>query len=187
MILIGLTGKARSGKDTVADYLKKHYRFQTTAFAAPLKAGCKAMFGLSDAQVHGDLKEVVIPAYGCSPRQLMQWAGTEFGRNIVHPRIWLMQVENTWHSMLDAAHETLHSGLVVTDARFENETDMIRENGGVVIHVTRPGVTQVAAHSSESGVKVGPDDIVITNDGSLGMLYAQIDDVLASKLNLLKT
>lgn len=187
MILIGLTGKARSGKDTVADYLAEHYRFKTTAFAKPIKDGCKAMFGLTDEHVYGDLKEVVIPEYGCSPRQMLQWCGTEFGREMVHPDIWLMQVRHQWEAMRETAAETFHSGLVVTDVRFENEAELIRKLGGFVVHVERPDAQTIASHSSESGVRWSSLDGYILNESTLDALYAQVDNMACKYLGLTKT
>lgn len=187
MILIGMTGKARSGKDTVGEYLARHYRFQTTAFAKPIKDGCKAMFGLTDEHLYGDLKEIVIPEYGCSPRQIMQRCGTEFGRQMVHPEIWLMQVERQWQAMQANAAETFGSGLVVTDVRFENEAAMIRFLGGVIVHVDRPDVEQIAEHSSEAGVEVSWQDLCVNNNGDLTDLHMCIDTMAQVVLGLAKT
>jgi len=190
MILIGLTGKARSGKDTVGAWLKKHCRMHTTYFAEPIKEGCRAMFGLTDAQLFGDQKETVIEKYGCSPRQLMQWAGTEFGRQMVHPDVWLMQTEDKWRALQGAGsciHGTLCGGLAVTDVRFENEAAMIRRLGGVVIHVDRPDVQQVAGHVSERGIEFVEGDRLIVNDGTLAELYDQVDELSRDGLGLAVT
>ena len=163
-VLIGLAGKARSGKDTAARFIMEHCSlFEQAAFAGPIKEGCRAMFGLNDAHLYGDLKETVIEQYGCSPRQIMQWCGTEFGRSLVHPEIWVMQVRNEWE-----ACRILGTNLVVTDVRFDNEAMAIREMGGVVVHVTRPSHTSgVTEHASEQGVTVLPEDEAIVNDCSL--------------------
>ena len=47
-IVIGIIGKAGSGKDTFGDYVVKKYSFDKLAFADPLKAGVKAIFMLDD-------------------------------------------------------------------------------------------------------------------------------------------
>ena len=62
MKLIGLTGKARSGKDTVANYLFNQHGYTRIAFADPVKLAAQQVFGLTHEQtwVEG-LKEVEIP------------------------------------------------------------------------------------------------------------------------------
>lgn len=52
--IIGLAAVARSGKDTVASMLMEHPEVATYALADPLKAGCQAIFGLSDAEAWSD-------------------------------------------------------------------------------------------------------------------------------------
>lgn len=91
--IIGLAAVARSGKDTVASMLMEHPEVATYALADPLKAGCQAIFGLSDAEAWSDeAKEKTIDLWGLSPRQLFQRAGTEWLRdhNADH---WLLRAD----------------------------------------------------------------------------------------------
>src|SRR5579863_3132559 len=53
-VIIGITGRKRSGKDTVGNYLVEHYGFVKVSFADTLKEACKIIFGFSDEQVYGD-------------------------------------------------------------------------------------------------------------------------------------
>lgn len=63
-MLIAITGRARSGKDTTADLILKHRpRAQRIAFADPLKAFVREVFDFSDEQMHGALKETQDPRY----------------------------------------------------------------------------------------------------------------------------
>lgn len=63
--IIGLAAVARSGKDTVASMLMEHPEVATYALADPLKAGCQAIFGLSDAEAWSDeAKEKTIDLWG---------------------------------------------------------------------------------------------------------------------------
>jgi len=90
MRLIGLTGPAGSGKDTVARLLCEQHGFVQMAFADPLRAMLKAGLGLTDEELHRrDLKEAPLEWLGKSPRQLLQTLGTEWGRQHVHPHLWL--------------------------------------------------------------------------------------------------
>lgn len=168
-ILIGLTGPARSGKDTAGQHIALRYGFDRYAFAKPLKDGLRAMFQLTDDHLDGALKERPLPDLGRSPRELMQTIGTEWGRHMVHPDLWLLLAERR---ILNVREETARlgygfTGLVITDVRFENEAALIRRHGGSVIHLVRPDAPDVRAHSSENGVSFKERDVRIMNDCSL--------------------
>lgn len=62
--------------------------------------------------------------------------------------------------------------------RFENESAFIRQHGGVVIHILRPDAEAGRCHSSESGIAISDNDLVIHNDGDMIDLLAHVDDVL---------
>ncbi|MFK3973612.1 deoxynucleotide monophosphate kinase [Pseudomonas sp. NPDC087358] len=92
-IMIGLAAKARSGKDTVAAMLLEHPEVAAYALADPLKEGCQALFGLTDWETWSDeAKELMIPDWGMSPRQMFQQAGTDWLRDH-NPNHWLMRAE----------------------------------------------------------------------------------------------
>lgn len=95
--IIGLAAVARSGKDTVASILLSNEKVAAYALADPLKAGCQHLFGLTDAQTWDDnCKEVIIPRWARSPRQLFQEVGTEWMRNH-NPEFWLMRADREIH------------------------------------------------------------------------------------------
>lgn len=58
MTIIGIMGKARAGKDTVGELIKKSGRAETIALADPIKTICMKIFGFSYQQCYGKLKEV---------------------------------------------------------------------------------------------------------------------------------
>ena len=89
--IIGLAALARSGKDTVASMLLSIPGVAAFALADPLKMGCQALFGLTDAEAwQDDIKEETIELWGRSPRAFFQTVGTEWMRhhNAEH---WLMR------------------------------------------------------------------------------------------------
>lgn len=158
--VVGIAGRARVGKDTLTDFLLAQYGGYRHSFAAPLKSMLKAGFNLDfDDPYWVDRKETVIPALGRSPRELMQTLGTEWGRMLVHPDVWLILATGTLHNR--------GPGMIVSDLRFENEAAWVRRMGGVVIHLQREAAPQVKDHKSEAGIAVQPVDLQVFNNGSL--------------------
>lgn len=176
-LLIGLHGLARTGKDTAARYLVAHYQLLAYAFANPLKDGLMLMFQLTDAHLNGDLKEQPLPGIGKSPRELMQLLGTEWGRQMVHPELWLKLARLHLDNMLELQDGHI-PGFVISDVRFDNEAQWIRDQGGTVVHLVRSSAPGVNPHSSESGIAIQDNDQVIHNDADLQNLYAQLDHLI---------
>lgn len=176
MYLIGIAGKARTGKDTIAEHLVSNHKYHQYAFAAPIKVACKAMFGWNEQHTDGDLKEVVDPDFGISPRAAMQKLGTEFGREMVNPNMWTTRANKEFDRLLhNEFMKGYFNGMVVSDVRFENEADWVRERGGTIIHVTRSKAIAVREHKSEQGIAPKDGDVIITNDNTLDDLYWQVD------------
>lgn len=81
------------------------------------------------SKVYSDFKIVSdIP----TPRLLLQWVGTDFGRNMIHPNIWI-------YSALNAIPyaEINNKSVCITDCRFKNEFDVCKNNDFVTIRVNR--------------------------------------------------
>lgn len=174
MRIIGLTGPAGSGKDSVAKVLVSVHGYYALSFAGPLKDALIAMLEIPRATLEDRVaKETPIDWIGQSPRALMQTLGTEWGRNLVHPDIWLRNAARRLDRLRRFA-----GGAVITDVRFENEAAWVRRQGGEVWHVLRRvpanvtplrGGTQV--HASEAGIALDAAvDSVIVNDAGLEQL-----------------
>lgn len=168
-MIIGITGLAGSGKSEVAGYLAAMRGFRRMAFADPLKEMLLAA-GFSRAQVYGDLKGEIDALTGKTPRFMMQELGTLWGRQTVHPDLWV----RLWERRIDdaVAH---YAHVVAEDVRFENEAEAIRARGGQVWRVIRPGV-EAMAHVSEKNLV--PADAVIRNVAGLHDLHLSIDALL---------
>lgn len=175
MKLIGITGEARSGKDTIAKHLWAEYGFTRIAFADPLKLAAQQMFGLSHAQTWDDsLKEVVIPHWGMTPRKIFQLMGTEASKPVFGEDVWVKR----WLMSYNVLKDT--DDIVIPDLRFDIEADALRKLGGVIVEVRRDaaGLTgEAAKHKSEAGIST-PPDFVISNNGTFDELYAAVDLML---------
>lgn len=164
-MIIGLTGKAGSGKDTAAAQFVKN-GFEHYWFSKPMKDACKLIFGWTDAHVYGELKELVDPRFGVSPRIALQTLGTEWGRDCINKDLWVniarMKMENT------------HS-IVISDCRYDNEAEIIRSMGGVIVNIVRGDVGEVNAHTSESGISPSLINLTLTNNSTIEQLNKEIE------------
>ena len=167
--LVGLVGAAGAGKSTAASYLVGR-GFERIRFAGPLKAMMRAL-GLTEAEVDGDRKEIPSPLLGGrTPRQAMQWLGTEWGRQLVGETLWL----DLWSRAHEAAAARGRM-VVVDDVRFANEAARVRAAGGLIVRIERAGAgsTSGASHASER--LEFEADATIVNDGDLAALERAVD------------
>lgn len=167
-MLIGITGKARSGKDTIAKHLASKHGFEHYWFSKPMKDALAVMLGWTSEHLYGDLKEVVDPFYNVSPRRALQTIGTDWGRDLINKDLWLLCAERAISNS---------PNLVISDVRFDNEASLIRSRGGFIISISRSDAQEIAEHVSESGVSDNLIDMTIENEGTIEQLQALIDYV----------
>ena len=165
--LIGITGKAGSGKDTVADYLVTEHGYTKISFAAILKNMLRVA-GLPEPANRDD-KEKIVDGFEFSWRDAAQKLGTEWGRSL-DTNIW---VKLTMQS-LDPFKK-----YVISDVRFDNEAEAVRKSG-CLIHLTGREIDMGALsnHPSEAGVEWHPGDHVTSNSNSKVALYAKVESIL---------
>ena len=205
-MIIGIVGFIGSGKDTVAQELVKRGCTQDS-LAAPLKDLCASVFGWPRHLVEGDTIEsrdfretpdiywsqrLDVPNF--TPRLALQLMGTEVMRNHFHQDIWLSSLE--YRIRQKSANTPC---VVISDARFTNELDLIRKMNGVIIWVQRgelPEWFETAksastnavsrkimqtrykdVHESEWNWAGYPVDFIIKNDGTLEDLKKQVDNI----------
>ena len=174
--IVGLSGVARSGKTTVSTYLHELYGYENIKFAKGLKDMLRAM-GLSEEQIEGSQKEIPCDMLcGKTPRQLQQWIGTEFGRNLVGENLWCNIWKNNVERYLTVDRYALR--VVVDDVRFPNEVDAVKDMGGLVIRIERPGITKINNHPSETSLDDMTWEHKIINDGNIADLYNKVHKIL---------
>lgn len=172
MKIIGITGRARSGKDTLANFLVEHGEAERMSFANPVRRFISKLTGIKmDDLLDGPLKEQPLPEFGGkSPRQMMQTLGTEWGRDLIDPNLWITVARKELEFAANYPLAWRPELVVFSDVRFENEAAMIRELGGQIIHIRRPGAEAVNSHVSEAGVRVAHGDVVVNNEFGLDHL-----------------
>lgn len=211
MTLIGISGKVGSGKDTIGEIIQKLCltnkgpQFEIKKFAGKLKQTASLLTGISIEKFEDqEFKKTILgsewgkttkqnPLNAIEPfkditfvemmsvRDLLQKLGTEAMRNGLH--------ENVWVNALFANY-TEDKQWVITDVRFPNEFKAIKEKGGIVIRVNRPGygnsMKELAeAHPSETALDGHDFDYVIENDGNLEKLISKVKEILLTE-NIIK-
>lgn len=177
-MLLGLTGPAGVGKDTVA-MLLRDYGFSSYAIASPLKKMLAAA-GLREPKTREE-KEANLPGRQFSFRKAAQTLGTGWARSL-EENFWLILAEQT---LFNPAEQELlkHDRLVITDVRFENEAAWLRQRGGKLIHISGRATTvdgEAAKHASEAGIKPIPGDLYLVNDATLAELNGKTCRLLSS-------
>lgn len=186
-LLLGLTGLANAGKDTVAQLLSIHTGAARFAFADGVYEEVGRAFDVSSTAILGlrATKETpmdCLALYRCmdrgfvdalpahirsepykarSPRNILQWWGTEY-RRVQNPGYWVTAAQQTILSLW--AQPMPPSGIVVTDVRFPNEAELIRNLGGLIWKIDRPGTAPApTGHVSEVHGDEFQPDLTIRN------------------------
>ena len=161
--LIGLSGKMRSGKNTVATYIRLLAAVADVptvelSFAAALKDKARQEYGWD-----GQKNE--------AGRFLLQRAGE--GMRLIDPNYWIKELERQAFAALDDEHILS----VVTDVRYPNEAEWVKELGGEVWRIVRSDLGdqgEAGQHSSETALDTWPFDRVISaSSGDFAHLYAR--------------
>lgn len=226
-LIVGVSGRARHGKDTWSEPLIEALSMTSVAFADPLRglvadqdplvyvrdnqmrlsqwvsvaaAWIDEAGRLLDATMHSGIPELadeelakrflltqdpivsgtrgirytdLVAAVGYTAakenpefRAFLQRTGTEAGRKLVRDSLWVDLAMNR------ARNASGHA--IITDTRFPNEAQAVRDAGGVLVRVVRPGLPRPAnEHASETSLDGWGDwDHVVVNDGTKADLHA---------------
>jgi hypothetical protein len=177
-LLIGLSGYARSGKDTVAELLCLNYGYKRVSFADPMR---QALYVLSPKLDNIVRLSEYVDDYGWDVakqnqevRRLLQVFGTEVGRKMFGLDFWIDI------ALKDLSGDTQ---VVISDVRFPNEADAIAKLGGSMWRINRKNHSAVNGHASEHAMDNYMFSHVIYNDGTLDDLSDEVF-MLAKHLGL---
>jgi len=161
-MIIGLTGYAQSGKDTLAGMLIGLHKYENRAFADPIR---KLVYEMNPLVKDEYRVKGVVDAYGWDRakvefpelRNLLQTLGVG-ARTIFNDQFWVSQ---------GLAGVSEGDKIVITDVRFPNEADAIKSLGGQIWRVKRLGVEAVNEHISETAMDGYKVDQIFVNNGSV--------------------
>jgi hypothetical protein len=178
-MIIGLSGYAQSGKDTVAELLCLNYKYHRRAFADPMR---DAIYTLNPIVFNLNSRVAdLVDEYGwdvakANPevRRLLQVFGTDVGRKMFN--------ENFWVDIALAGLNDKHR-VVLSDVRFPNEAEAIKNLGGQVWRINRHNHAPVNGHKSEHAMDNYMFKHVLYNDGTIDDLADEVF-MLAKELDL---
>lgn len=178
-MLIGLSGKAAVGKNTVAMYLVRVCSFSRAAIEDPIYAAVGEAFGIDpDYMAVGENRSKPIEHLNQKCVFDLVKEMRTLGQTVVSEDHWLKHLEMriVGHLQLAEKDGSDVPGIVVTDIRTEKDAAWLRELGGVVVHVLRH--TGLAGSDDQSPILFQQHDKQIDNNGSLTDLGMKIDTLL---------
>jgi hypothetical protein len=151
--IIGFHGRKYSGKDTSCEIIINRNPtkcIKILSFAEPLKQAAMIIFNLTYEQVYDPkLKDVIDPRYGKSPRQLIQWLGTDVLRKQFDEDHWIKHMKNRIDTLLES--NDAPDFILINDIRFDNEAELIRSyDNSIIVEIKRPELDHVPDHGSTS-------------------------------------
>jgi len=167
-MIIAFTGFKRSGKSKCSAHLAKHglerINFKTELLNE-LKQSLPDLLKYWADKYKMTIDEMLENKPCEEVRFLMQNWGTEFRRS-EDKNYWV----NKWKKNVAGKN------VVVDDCRFLNEAKAVKDNGGVIIKIIRPGFLG-DSHQSEKEINDIQADYTIFNDTDINKLIQAIDDL----------
>ena len=192
-MIIGLIGFKGCGKNTVGEYLNRKYGYKQESFASSIKDIISPLFGWDRVKLEGITEDDRIfretedifwskrLGTKCTPRWVMQTFGTDIIRQHFNEKIWIYSLERRIRDY--------NNNIVITDVRFPDEIDFLKNKGAILIYIERDeppswfyNIEKVPKdlHISEwAWVKYKPE-LCINNKGSREDLYFEIDKIMLS-------
>lgn len=195
MAIIGISGKMGVGKDTVAELIAKHIKIndeyivvRPKLFALNIKRIVEILSGVSlkwkstdnfdmpTMDYTQEQKEILVPEYNMTIGNMLQQIGTNIFREHFDKDVWVKSLFSTY-----GKHEMENEIWIITDVRFPNEADFIKELGGTLIRIVGDPKKHNVSSTRDPNhpTEIALDDYnkwnyVIYNNGSL----KDLDDII---------
>jgi len=191
--IIAITGEARSGKDTSAEYIQEVYDYERFAFAEPMKDIIGITLEINQDTldefknnpnqytISGNFKYDSYDTYMefiTDMRKILQRFGTDAMKKYFGNDVWanlLISRATTWRC----------TNVVVSDLRYLNEYSVLKASCEklTVIRIHKEGVNKNDTHSSEQELNQIPTDYEISNNGSIQELQNKLNKILSEVID----
>lgn len=177
-MIISLSGKRGSGKNTVAELIQQQQSgWQIVAFADKLKSIASQLTGVDLEDMYTQYgKKIFLQEWGMTVGEILQKLGTDAIRNNLHTDAWILATLANYKPSID--------NIIICDMRFPNEAQAIKDRGGFLIRIEGDPLKQQGDgtrddnHPSETALDDYEGfDAHIKNDGTLEQLKEQVEFV----------
>lgn len=172
--IIAICGARRSGKDTLARILETQYGYKHLKISHELKSIVSQLFTLNDEQLENDNKDIVDGRYGITPREIMQFFGTEMMQYKLSELLPQMG-RKFWIKLFIEKYiiSQTNDKIVISDLRFLHEYDELKKYNAVIVKIERENNPykndKLDTHVSETEYNQIPFDHILKNN--LSKLY----------------
>ena len=182
-------------------WLEEQSSWKIKKWAGKLKVIASMLTGISVEKFEDqEFKKTMLGSeWNMSVRDFLQKLGTDAIRDGLHGNAWVNALMADYQPISDKSYvledgtlfdlrtlpgHPLYPTWIITDTRFPNEAQAIKDVGGLVIRVDRPGVKPINNHPSEVGLDNWDFDYKIANVSDLKALTGTVETILL-KENLL--
>ena len=180
--VIAFVGKAGSGKTAAAKYLVDKYGYTRLSFSDGLKKMLLMGLNVPFEHLYGYKKNEPCPQLcEVTARHAMITLGTEWGRNLIHPRIWVRTLDLQMCKLMSKGYKKF----VIDDVRFLNEAQWVKDIHKDSVDIIKTRLLRLVRdnnnkidHQSETEQDSIEDNGVIYNNGPFESLYSTLDKLI---------
>lgn len=170
-------------------WLEEQSSWEIRKFAGKLKDIASHLTGIDTEKFEDqEFKKTQLgPEWGMTVRDLLQKLGTDAMRMGLHPDVWVNALmadyigKQTCNCDKECRCMFEMPNWIITDCRFINEAKAVKEKGGIIIRVDRPGYGPINDHPSETELDNWDFDYKIANVSDLTALTFTVENILKEK------
>ena len=168
------------------EWLEEKSEWEIKKFAGKLKDIASHLTGIDieDFEDQEFKKTLLGSEWGMTVREFLQKLGTDALRTGLHDNVWVNALMADYVAIGDnllegevrkvREEDLIYPNWIITDTRFPNEAQVIKDKGGIVIRINRPGIEPINNHPSEVGLDHWNFDYKIVNNSDLFELKENI-------------